>query len=77
MAKSKPRKATATEILREAILNCGLNQTELAELTGVEQASISRFVRGQRDLSLANIELLLPVIGVEVVARKPRSKSGD
>lgn len=66
MAKTKPRKATASEVLRQAIQDSGMSQNELARLTGVEQASISRFTRGERDLSLGSVDRLLPILGLEL-----------
>ena len=41
-----------TDVLRQAILDSGLPLLRIADETGVERASISRFVRGKNSLRL-------------------------
>ena len=45
-------KNTLSDILRQAILDSGLPLLRIEEETGVQRASISRFVRGERSLRL-------------------------
>ncbi len=44
--------------LRERIADSGLSQSELARETGIPQPSISRFVSGDRGLSLEHVDTL-------------------
>jgi plasmid maintenance system antidote protein VapI len=62
------------EILRVAIQGSGLSLQRLSELTGVERASLSRFVRGERTLRLDMAERLAEYFGLEL---KPREKSSE
>jgi plasmid maintenance system antidote protein VapI len=41
-----------TDTLRRAILDSGLPLLRIAQDTGVQRASISRFIRGERSLRL-------------------------
>ena len=55
MANSPAEKGTGPDIvsqLRQAIANCGLSLNGLAKQTGVHQAQLSRFLRGERTLRL-------------------------
>lgn len=43
---------TLSSVLRSAILESGLPLQRIADATGVQRASLSRFVRGERTLRL-------------------------
>jgi len=43
---------TMTEVLRRAILEGGVSLLQLSKQTGVERASLSRFVHGKNSLRL-------------------------
>lgn len=59
--------------LRQAILKAKLSRYALAKATGVSQAVLSRFVSGQRTLTLETAAKLAVALGLEL---KPRTKSG-
>lgn len=68
---------TMTEVLREAILGTGLPLLQLAEATGVQRASLSRFLRGERTLRLDMAERLADYFGLELKpTRRNRSARG-
>jgi plasmid maintenance system antidote protein VapI len=50
MAKRKYK--TMTEVLRQAIIDSGLPLLTLSKESGVERASLRRFVNGERSLRL-------------------------
>jgi transcriptional regulator with XRE-family HTH domain len=62
--------------IQEAIWECGLSQAELARRTELSEGQISRFRRGERNLSLDSIDKLVDVLGLEIVIR-PRRKRKD
>ena len=66
------RKKVIPELVRDAVLNCGLSRYEIAKRSGVSEATLSRFIHGQRTLSIEILDKLAPHIGVEVVVRKPK-----
>jgi transcriptional regulator with XRE-family HTH domain len=50
-----------------------IQQAELARQTGLSEGQISRFLKGERGLSLESIDKLLDVLGLEIVIR-PRQR---
>jgi plasmid maintenance system antidote protein VapI len=66
------------EILREAIRKSSQSLQRLSELTGVQRASLSRFVRGERTLRLDMAERLAEYFGLELrPTRKRRQHERD
>ena len=64
------------EQLKKAIQEGRLSQAALARGTGLSEGQISRFLRGERGLSLESIDKLLDVLELEIVIR-PRRKGKD
>ncbi|MGP0064162.1 MAG: helix-turn-helix domain-containing protein [Isosphaeraceae bacterium] len=62
------------ERLRQSIQEGSLSQAELARGTGLSEGQISRFLSGERGLSLESIDKLLDVLELEIVIR-PRRKA--
>ena len=52
------------ERLREVRLDKGISQERLAELAGLHRTYVSSIERGQRNVSLLNIEKLAAALGV-------------
>lgn len=53
MPKPKPRPpATMSDVLRAAVAASGLTLAAIHEATGVQPASLSRFLRGERSMRL-------------------------
>jgi plasmid maintenance system antidote protein VapI len=64
---------TMTEVIRRAVLDCGRPLQQVAEAAGIERASLSRFVRGQRTLRLDMADRLAAYFGLELKqTRRPR-----
>lgn len=55
-----------TEVLRRAILDSGLPLLRIAQETGVERASLSRFVAGKRSLRLDMADKLAAYFGLRL-----------
>jgi transcriptional regulator with XRE-family HTH domain len=51
MARKKPEESGLVDQIRQALTADGKSLTELEALTGVDRGSLSRFLRGKRDLS--------------------------
>lgn len=64
-----------TEQIREALRKQPLPAGEIARLAGVDPASLSHFLSGQRGLYLETVERLAPFIGLQVTVNPP-SASG-
>jgi plasmid maintenance system antidote protein VapI len=58
------------EILRQAVVDCGLSQNALARRSGVDVAVICRFINRKQGLSLVVIDRLVEALGIEVKVRR-------
>lgn len=64
-----------TEQLRQAVVNCGESQYAICRATGIDKASLSRFVSGERGVSMTALDALGQYLGLELVAkRRPKAK---
>ena len=61
-------------VIRQAVLDSGLPLLQIAERAGIERASLSRFVRGERTLRLDKADRLAKYLGLEL--RRAR-KAGE
>ena len=59
--------------LRQAIRDCGESRYSLSKRTGIDQATLTRFMSGERGLRLDVVDLLADVLGLEL---RPRRKQG-
>ena len=59
-----------TETLRRAIEQAGVSLYKIAKLTGIEQSTLSRFVRGERGLDGNSIDKLAEYFGLELKPSK-------
>jgi plasmid maintenance system antidote protein VapI len=59
-----------TNVLRKAIVDSGLPLLRIAQETGVERASISRFVRGRNSLRLDMADKLAAYFGLVLAPKK-------
>ncbi len=64
------------EQLKRAIREGKFSQAELARESGLSEAQISRFLKGERGLSLDSIDKMMDVLGLEILIR-PRRKRKD
>jgi transcriptional regulator with XRE-family HTH domain len=61
-----------TDRLRRAIERSGQSQNEIAKGSGVSQGVVSRFVRGERDISLPVADRLCAYLGFRLVEKGKR-----
>jgi plasmid maintenance system antidote protein VapI len=66
-----------SETLRKAILDTGLPLLQVAKATGVERASLSRFVRGERTLRLDMADRLAAYFGLELRPTRGKGRGRD
>jgi len=55
-----------SEQLRRAVRGCGLSLNQLAKESGVHQAQLSRFLRGERSLRLEAADKLCAYLGLRL-----------
>lgn len=61
--------------IRKAINASGQTRYRIAQETGVSQAMLSRFINGERGLSVVMLELLADYLGLEIIIRPKRRKA--
>ena len=71
MGKRK-RYMTVSETMRAAILAQDASLREIARKTGVNHATIGRFVRGERGMNLPAVDTLAEALGLELRAKTAR-----
>jgi transcriptional regulator with XRE-family HTH domain len=65
MARKVPDPSVAVR-LREAIQDSGLSLNQLGQRAGIDHSRLSRFVRGERDLTLDSVDKLCRVLGLQL-----------
>lgn len=73
MAKQLP----ISDQLRAAILNAEVSRYRIAKATGVSESILSRFVRGEANLSMAYMDLVCEHLGLRLVAEPKKPKRKD
>ena len=63
-----------TETLRRAVVDSGLPLLQVAQAAGVERASLSRFVRGERTLRLDMADRLATYFKLELRVARDRGR---
>jgi transcriptional regulator with XRE-family HTH domain len=63
-----------SEVIRQGIRESGLTLVALGKRSGVSPGQLSRFVRGERDLTLSVGLRVAEALGLQLV--KPRRKKG-
>jgi transcriptional regulator with XRE-family HTH domain len=63
-------KQNVVDQLRKGIEASGESQLSLAEATGINQGNLSRFMRGERGLSMENFAKLCAHLGLSLSAKK-------
>ena len=71
---SKKRRKLIDQV-RQAASECGLSQNALARAAGLDKAALSRFIVGERGLSMESLDALADVLKLRIVADKPKRKA--
>jgi transcriptional regulator with XRE-family HTH domain len=60
--------------IKRAVAECGMSRYRLSQLTGIDQPMLSRFVRGQKNLSMPALDRLAGVLRLQIVRNKQKAK---
>src|SRR5262245_11256657 len=66
MGKKRHRAPDLIEQLRGAVAGCGISMNRLGKEAGVNQAQLSRFIRGERTLTLPTAAKLCAYLGLRL-----------
>lgn len=71
----KKRTKKLSDQIRRAIETCGMSRYEIAKRSGVDAATLCRFMQGQHGLLLDSLDRVAECIGLRVVLEeKPKTK---
>jgi transcriptional regulator with XRE-family HTH domain len=68
------KRTPISEQVRQAVRDCGLTRYEIAKRTGISNATLSRFIHGERGLSMEYLDTLGELLGLEIVVRHKPAK---
>ena len=71
MAKKRTKRPKVSDQVRRAIADCGLSRYRIFQLTGIDQASLTKFMSGERGLSTTALDTLGELLHLEVVMHGP------
>jgi DNA transposition AAA+ family ATPase len=79
MPKKKQRLSLSDE-LRQAIERSGVSRYSIWQQTGIDQGSLSKFMDGERGLSIESIDTIAELLGLHICAadaksRRPKGRS--
>jgi transcriptional regulator with XRE-family HTH domain len=74
MGKAKPN---FPDYLREAIRASGMSLNQLGRLSHVDPGRLSRFLRGERDLTLEGVCRICEALGLDLTSGKLAAKSAE
>ena len=66
------KQSKLSDQVRKAASECGISQYALSRVTGIDKAAMSRFISGERGLSIENLDALADVLNLRIVAGKPK-----
>ena len=67
---------TVSETLRRAVETCGKTRYRIAQETGINESTLSRFVASGRALSMENSDLLCEYLGLELKPKRRKARKG-
>ena len=74
MTRKRPK---LSDQLRRAIDTCGKSRYEISRETGIDQATLSRFMNDKGGLSMPVLDLLTDYLGLNITAAsKPQKRKG-
>lgn len=67
------RQAKLIDQVRQAASKCAMSQNALARAAGIDKGALSRFITGERGLSMEGLNSLGEALNLQVVAGKPKA----
>ncbi len=72
----KQPKQKLTDQLRQAVADSGRTLGEFSRGTGIDKTALSRFVNGERGVSMESLDAIGDYLDLRLVGGKPRMKKG-
>jgi Cro/C1-type HTH DNA-binding domain len=72
MKRVKRKPGKLSDQIRRAVETCGQTRYAIWKATDISEATLSRFMSGERGLPMKTLDKLAEYLGLEVVVRKKR-----
>ncbi len=66
------RRIKLSDQLRQAVENCGQTRYAISKATGIAEATLSRFMTGERGLPMKTLDKLADYLDLDIIAGKRR-----
>lgn len=73
MPRPKPK---FSDQIRQEISHCGFSQYRISKETGIDPATLSRFMRGERGLPMKTLDRLADFLDLSVVSSRTKMRKG-
>ncbi len=71
------RRVMLSDQVRQAVDDCGMTRYAIWKATGIDQATLSRFVAGERRLSMDSLDRLADLLDLNITTgRRRRTTKG-
>ena len=74
MMAKKNERIKLSEQVREAINGCGETRYQICKATGLDNATLCRFVSGERGLSMTALDTLAEYLELDIISRRKGAK---
>ena len=76
MARQKRMKLS--DQIRQAVDDCGMTRYRIAKETGISNATLSRFISGERGLPMKTLDVLAELLNLQImVGKRPKGQRKD
>jgi hypothetical protein len=76
MRPIKQERESLTDQLRRFLVESGQSLGEVSRATGLDTSALSRFVRGERGVSMEGLDVLGDYLGLRLVKDRKQRKGG-
>ena len=70
------RRVMLSDQVRQAVDDCGMTRYAIWKATGIDQATLSRFVTGERRLSMDSLDRLADLLDLNITTGRRRRSKG-
>ncbi|MCZ6492671.1 MAG: helix-turn-helix domain-containing protein [Planctomycetota bacterium] len=70
------RRVMLSDQVRQAVDDCGMTRYAIWKATGIDQATLSRFVAGERRLSMDSLDRLADLLDLNITTGRRRRSKG-
>ena len=74
MAKKRTKRTKLSDQIRQAIESCGMTRYRIARETGISDATLSRFMSGERGLPMKTLDTLADFLDLNITMGKLKTK---